>query len=180
MNIQDALKETGVATVGNWIINWNSLDGYFQNTHPDGKIEKFTFGKHDIQRDDWLPYREENEIRPEKAGELWVHDRGGSFYTYEGNYGNINTIHISGCAMPKDFIHGKNGWKRVFPSVEDENVERIEIEDVSWKRKEGIEFKNGFSIIPVMPYTGSPNLQDIPVGVFMKMILEIPRKDGKP
>jgi hypothetical protein len=152
MLIQEALKETGLATVGgaenSWHIHWNSLDSCFYRTYENGKIERYKMGMKALSRDDWQPYHEAEEIRPEKAGELWRAQSGCYWFTYENERrgtlefipsttGNatlvINPMSIGSMdGPPLEIIHNKNGWERLFPKPEDNSVERIEIEDVLW------------------------------------------------
>lgn len=169
MKVEKALEENGkiVATV--YTDCYAMLDGggrlcwWYKETHKLYKPVCLAA----ILGDYWLPYHEEKEIRPEKAGELWVNDKGGSFYTYEGNHGAILTIHVSGVAMPKDFIHGEGGWRRLYPPVEDESVERIEIKPT----------------IKLVNYPGnSTYLFELPDGYVnrvnqKRLIIEIPKEE---
>ena len=78
----------------------------------------------DIGRDEWQPYLEVKEIRPEKAGELWERDGESNHrcVTYEGIVG-LNVIWWGGAAntdrVDTGMIHNKNGWIRYFPHVEE-------------------------------------------------------------
>jgi len=173
MLIQEALKETGFAIVGNWIINWNSLDGYFQNTWPDGKITRFNFGKDDILRDDWQPYHEVEEIRPEKAGELWRYRNSDN---YAHTFADDDDIYfISDGCSPKlvsnlECVVHNQYWTRLFPKVEDDSVERIEIEGVKWQQ-----LGEGWAVPTKGPQSGG-SFHDLLSKPFMKMILEIPKE----
>lgn len=135
MNIQDALKETGEARRPNTRKGqyaYLNKDVLFWN---DGPIEAPVLMV-SIFADDWQPYHEVKEIRPEKAGELWENKESNlKFYVHEwGVRLDKRDLHILWNNGPRellsniDIIHNKNGWIRCFPHVEDENVERIEIE----------------------------------------------------
>jgi hypothetical protein len=180
MNILDALEETGKACVE------GKFDEYCATENADGPLEwrrriDGTFVCHVglacILHSVWIPYHEEKEIRPEKAGELWEHEKGGSFFVHRAKpdshilevtfyYGGREKI------QEQEVIHGENGWTRLYPPVENENVERIEVEDVAW-RSDG----NG----PVYVYpieAGSTfflNHSNLLRKPRMKMILEIPK-----
>ena len=91
-----------------------------------------------LKRDDWQPYHEVKEIRPE-VGELW----------WQKGYGNlfivkpikIDKLHYkhddgSGGVVPSSMVHGEFGYKRLWPEVEDESIERVEIEGVHWQKKD--------------------------------------------
>jgi hypothetical protein len=145
MLIQEALKETGLATVGgaenSWHIHWNSLDSCFYRTYENGKIERYKVGMKALGRDDWQPYHEAKEIRPEKAGELWerkgIHYAIGYLKCRDGIYQTQYGLHRFDCndykPVDNNMIHGKNGWTRLFPKPENDSVERIEIEGVVCK-----------------------------------------------
>ena len=134
----------------------------------------------DIGRDEWQPYFEVKEIRPERAGELW-------------QYGNLfewctvrkNEVLEMICARGKDIetvdkmnltIHGKNDWKLLYSpdkevmdrikELEDENVERIEIEGIRWYQN------RDKCIVPEIDNNIADSLLDRPP---MKMILELQR-----
>lgn len=85
-----------------------------------------------IMHNNWLPYYEDREIRPEKAGELWVRDYGNElvpFFTTEAGEAFPVNNHLvirnkSGLSLEitvfGDIIHGKNGWIREYPHVLEE------------------------------------------------------------
>ena len=182
MNIQDALKETGAAIIEGlegWI-HWNSLDSCFYMNFNHGDIRKYSLSKADIEEDNWLPYHEEKEIRPEKAGELWRYNSGVNTLHYHTDSSvvkgesrfKIILYGFSGEVSndPDHIIHHKNGWTRLFPPVEDESVERIEIEGVRWYSSPNDKHGAipGSSQVP-----GWARFIDTPP---MKMILEIMKK----
>lgn len=92
------------------------------------------------------------EIRPEKAGELWI-------------YGKIHTMTIdigAGLRAIDEFeefmdrgsmIHGKNGWERLFPHVEamkeyaDRILKNMEDKDIERIELEGVLYGNEISVI---------------------------------
>lgn len=84
--------------------------------------------------DDWQPYHEVKEIRPENAGELWeeISDISKYYHTdFRGTLGiNFRLAMIGDFRVEiENVIHGK-GWMRRFPHVEDDSIERIEIESL--------------------------------------------------
>lgn len=185
MNIQDALKSTGRAVLildGEKVeyVKWFNDTLWWVNIR-SGACDREV--RHlDILEGDWEPYHEVEEIRPEKVGELWQRDGeiNHRCVTYEGIVG-LNVIWWGGTAntnrVDKDMIHNKNGWKRVWPNVEDENVERIEIEGVKWEEIQSLSgtqivtlfwTEQGFSHIKRQWLNKSP----------MKMTLEIPKDNG--
>ena len=116
------------------------------------------------------------EIRPENAGELWE-------YSINGYPHFIANIDNKLCLMWKDgthvkvedsnnpVIHNKNGWIRLFPPVEDDSIERIETEGISFDLK-GYDRR-----VFIKEWDKIKNI-DILGRLPMKMILEIPK--GKP
>ena len=81
---------------------------------------------------DYLPYHDKKEIRPEKAGELWEFGRN-LFFIIQQN----QTLFLmsafgtrSECSTRTDIIHNQDGWKRLRPVVEEEDIERVVIEGV--------------------------------------------------
>lgn len=123
------------------------------------------------------PYHEVKEIVPQNAGELWKYNDRFMWFTTRGISG-LEMVCEDGeetetVEKMNQTIHNKNGWTRPYPPVEDENIERIEIEGVKWK--------NGANHISY-PYIELPDGADY--GIFhdvrdknksMKMILEIPK-----
>jgi hypothetical protein len=84
--------------------------------------------------DYWKPYHEAEEISPESEGELWRHiDTGNYYHTFF--YGVILKFQGEFLHNIDGVIHGK-GYARLFPKVEDNSVETIEIEDVLWNTTE--------------------------------------------
>jgi hypothetical protein len=75
----------------------------------------------------WLPYYEEKENRPEKAGELWKNSVGEVCHTIMDD-GELWTIGNNGRYQQKNI----RNWTRLYPPVEDDSVERIEIEGVKF------------------------------------------------
>jgi hypothetical protein len=131
MKIEEALKETGKAYLPeaefpNFIYVFVDRDGNHVWMNVDGQHEGllFDYGS----RNDWLPYHEEKEVRPEETGELWVYCV--NSYPHFVTKDNRNRLYltwidgsrelVSECKHP--VIHGKNGWARVSPPVEDKEV----------------------------------------------------------
>ena len=117
----------------------------------------------------------EVEIVPQNAGELWEQENCKYFSYLKTNIGgNEELTMIASCGQHylPSMIHNKNGWTRLFPPVE-EDVERIEIEEVVWNYGGG-----GGNTWPVSH--GDCNLKgfqwkDLFCKSPMKMILEIPK-----
>jgi hypothetical protein len=121
--------------------------------------------------------REIKIISPEKAGELWG-NKGAMYSTvissipndgealfFRSEYDNLNNI-------TKEVIHGKNGWTRLFPFVEDDSVERIEIEGVWFAdHYRDAADKDVYTIRLDVRY-----LEILQNRLPMKMILEIPKE----
>lgn len=174
MNLQNAMEITGKAYREGWdndryvFIHEGQL--CFANTCIFRVSDYIKYCKND-----WQPYYEVVEIRPEKAGELWEWEdmlyftnlqRDSNhgvlvFMTDEGDLIDTGDIDYRGCA------HNKNGWTRLYPKVEADSVERIEIENVKWK-------ESGSLIYPAadVSHVAWYDLVDLPR---MKMILEIPK-----
>lgn len=140
MNIQEALKETGKATYdgASAHLQWRNCDLWWVDNDTGKWLEK---ASHKDLFEFWfIPYHDKKEIRPEKAGELWEHHKFGIacillknsklIGTWVHEHGNTNPV--SCISTSSDIIHNQNGWTRLYPPVEDENMERIEFENVSW------------------------------------------------
>jgi hypothetical protein len=153
MLIQEALKETGKAFLsieseyyameGGDSLNWIS-----KKTSTIDSNVPFVL----IMSDQWQPYHEVEEIRPEKAGELWKNasgnilvimetpDREGLFFTYT-NDAHKPTL-LRNMIWSRNVIHNESGWTLIYSpdkevmkkikELEDNSVETIEIEDVLW------------------------------------------------
>ncbi len=126
-------------------------------------------------RTDWQVFTRVKEIRPENAGEFWRHENGGTFYTHAKSYNvdsEIATTNRFGAIedLPRDDkTHNKGGWTRLYPPVEDDSVERVEIEGVYWEQHDYCTpFSNDTNIAfgSFSSFIGKPR---------MKMILEIPK-----
>ena len=122
-----------------------------------------------IIEDDWQPYHEIKEIRPENAGELWDKD-GCKYITFGTDNNDLRIFNQVGGEyelsefIPDGPIHDKYGWTRLYPKIEDD-VERIEIEGVKW-----IEATKSL-IYPSGVYEWRHLINRSP----MKMILETPK-----
>lgn len=85
-----------------------------------------------ILSENWQPYHEVKEIRPYAAGELWEMSSHAKFFVIADESSGVNKLcglYGDKICIREDIIHGKD-WVRLYPPVEDENVERIEIEGV--------------------------------------------------
>ena len=176
MDIQDALEPTGEARKGSNLADYAHLvkdedsDRHSLMWVIDGKNDG-NVQYEDIFEDDWQPYHEVKEIRPEKEGELWknnVHINW--FIRWVGSSRNkgLQAVSEQGvCFDVKglDMIHGKE-WTRLFPPVEDESVERIEIERVAWRQSHGVYFPTADTDI---------EFSELKEKGRMKMILVIPK-----
>jgi hypothetical protein len=144
MNIQEALLPTGKAKRDIWLDGeyiYLNHDGLFMLVGSSGHKTAYNFKC--ILDAEWQSCPIEKEIRPEKAGELW--QKSCDYFMYMIATERINKL----VAIPsmtdlltfdiekhgRDMIHGKNGWKRLFPKVEDSNVERVIFENVTFQEK---------------------------------------------
>lgn len=89
---------------------------------------------------EYLDQNESKEIRPEKAGELWQQGdgEGGEDYHYYFTFEKSGMLKFRSERVHEisdwpGMIHGKNGWTRLYPPVEDDSVEIIEFEGVVCK-----------------------------------------------
>lgn len=189
MNIKDALKETGKATglhlpfAETWFVAIDDEDFLWLYNDIGAPIQRVPL--REILRSDWQPYHDKKYIRPEKPGELWER-QGEKFFIFFDNdkYVCLCLVDESGDKFSTvdamsyaEVIHNQNGWTRLYPPVEDENVERIEIEGVEWEQI--MTLSGGRAIVPYWPIDGYSYVKkswlDKPS---MKMILEIPKEDA--
>ena len=135
MNIQEALKPTGkVYVLGGTnyaeVNNSNELVWYSMGT----KERECTVSFYCIIGSVWLPYHEIKEIRPEKEEETWLDENTGlcylTFYNGTNEIGLRRGMDGSTDVSNEFVIHNRNGWTRLYPKVEDDSIERIEIEGV--------------------------------------------------
>jgi hypothetical protein len=126
-----------------------------------------------LKGNDWESYHKAKEIRPENAGELWQF-REDNEDKYVVMYTSPNSLYLTNVftRLTKEIsqvIHNQNGWKRLFPVVEEEDIERIVIEGVQWRNHRiGLMYPIGGACAPKLK-----RLDDKPP---MKMILEIPKE----
>ena len=150
MDILYALKMTGKATTETETAGFVSVgeDGilYWFNRLTGKKMLAVKLEV--IGRNDWLPYHPKEEIRPKEAGELWKNKYGQFFAIGEDAMGLyvcwLDKPHPGPQERELDrdtacMLHGKNGWERVFPVVEDaegthrdSDTKTIIIKDVKW------------------------------------------------
>jgi hypothetical protein len=120
MNIKDALIPTGKAIPVN-----DDCGGYVTIFEDDlywfnyGTNEKtFRVSIHPIMNTEWLPYVEDEKIRPEDAEEMWEKD-GNKYFTVKYCVDDICFVDGNNKELGSDVIHGKNGWTRLCPAVEE-------------------------------------------------------------
>ena len=186
MNIQNALKETGKARKEDNEAKYATLiqdedAGSRENLVWEGEKDELVHYT-DIMEDNWQPYHEEKEIRPETSTELWRNKFNELAHTtYRGN--ELMFVCMNESIPVDDVLIEINGWTRLYsPGEEDkkicafnhacldreEDVERIVIEGIEWKREDGwlVPFGGG-------EFMCSQNLIDKPP---MRMIFEIPKE----
>lgn len=182
MNIQDALKETGKATREGGTDSYAALKMFSLSspkTLGGERLYWYTIetGEENspvqldaILEDDWQPYHDKKEIRPEKAGELWRHNETeGYFHTdHSTQDASLILIGYKGVSRNAEIVHGTH-WNRLFPPVEDDNIKRIQIEDITWERLE----KNTESYIIPFKCRFNDAFKFLVGKPPMKMILEI-------
>jgi hypothetical protein len=134
MNIESALEETGKAILSDYENLYARKDFHNDAVYwfdRFGDVRREPIGLSNINNAGWRPYYKEREIRPDNEGELWEKS-GALLFTICDSVNGLRTIGITGyiSKVDKEIIHGKNGWKRTRPPVEDEdeNVETIVIE----------------------------------------------------
>ena len=191
MKIEEALKDGGRATRKgfDWFVEeCQNGEHIYRAIHiASGGVVGYEMAIRHFFADDWQPYHEVKEIRPEKAGELW---EGASNKVYVTVYRkgilcfhdlekrestgyldfkrNDNSAWVC-CDEP---IHNKNGWERILPKVEDDSVEIIEIEKVTFGRIQGA---NGAKYVSIISTScDSPGLETF-VNKTMKVTFEIPK-----
>ena len=125
MNIQDALKETGkgqgnlkdmyVELNDDEVLCWYDISGNCVEEPVSLSI---------ILDDDWQPYCPVEEIRPEKAGELWEHNNI-KFMTMVPSVHKDSKMYLKSKFDVKHFmdnvIHNQNGWTRLYPPVKEQS-----------------------------------------------------------
>ncbi|MCK5615176.1 hypothetical protein KAR91_75635, partial [Candidatus Pacearchaeota archaeon] len=134
MNIQNALKETGKAIYpdqtdvyaeirfyngANYLVWINTEDNEISGRVTGEEGGRVAYEMH--FKDDWQPYFEVKEIRPEKAGELWEYNAKclKIFILYGDNLSLVGIDETGQKSTISPFmIHGKNGFTRIEPPVE--------------------------------------------------------------
>jgi hypothetical protein len=116
------------------------------------------------------------DIVVEKAGELWRQGDGDEDHNYYHTFEDDGVIkfrgeHIHDVSDWPRMIHNKNGWTRLYPPVEDESIERIEIEAGNWKHLKCEDGHCSYSVD--LSDMQEKSLMGKPL---MKMILEIPKE----
>lgn len=120
MNIEDALEQTGKAIPihddcgGYVMITGEELYWFNHGTN----TRTFRVSIQAIMNTHWLPYVEVEEIVPMNTGELWVKE-GVHYMTvqYDGNLTFISKF--SAESLFNKAIHGRDGWTREYPHVEE-------------------------------------------------------------
>jgi hypothetical protein len=184
MDIKDALEPTGKVVL---VLDGEKVEyvKWFDDTLwwvdvRSGACDR-EVGHLDILEGDWEPYHEVEEIVPENAFELWK--RGAyKYFTIRISGASLEFVNESGQSVTgiARAIHSKDGWIREYPKVKDENVERIEIEGVKWKRKE---IHNEVYFYPDLVNSKSDMTYfqhtELTMKPPMKMILIIPAEEKK-
>ncbi len=178
MNIDDIIKvdslQKAEATYQpGWYVKLNSAGEYFWYRKDNDEVIR-ELRVSEALGYIWSPYHAIKEIRPENAGETWEHG-GIKYFTVESST-EENTLHLipykeSLCSLIiENVIHGKYNCKRLFPSVEEDGVERIEIEGVQWKEDCNLWIRPcGKNMrTKLQQLVGKPQ---------MEMILKIPKED---
>jgi hypothetical protein len=192
MDIINALKETGKARWHRWIGTEYVFKKGVLFFYTDGKSEEEPYNFDSLLDNNWQPYPDKKEIRPEKAGELWERN-GEQWATVRDTRTSVPQLLMCNCIKDyKDIeesntwkiIHNQNGWKLLYSpdkevmkqlkELEDENVERIEIENVSWRERD-----EGYTYPITFGDSSHPNLmwKDLTRKPDMKIILEIPKDE---
>lgn len=123
MKIRDALKETGKAELGGEAYAAKGSDEnilYYYNKKTNKQMHPV--GYKIILNNDWQPYHEVKEIRPENAGELWKHEDGYYAHT-EKSHGVLHFVYFGLTKRIEDV--DITNWTRCFPEVEEDVVEEI-------------------------------------------------------
>lgn len=157
MKIKEALKGNGKAIRKglDWFIE-ECQNGEYCYRIADlstGGVLGYEISIHHILADDWQPYHEVKEIRPENAGELWKFNQYSWFTYFDKNEQNEEVL--MGICNDGDIsqidkndkvyksinpIHGKDGWKRLFPKPEDDSNEIDQGKSaLAWMRKQAQE-----------------------------------------
>jgi hypothetical protein len=143
MNILKALEPTGKAESIAGFYAAIDNDGYLRWFSKDRKIgEQELVNWREISEFNWLPYPNKKEIRPERAGELWIlteHDGIRSRKCLMVNSsGELKRIWDDACggSLSSDQIHNQNGWKLIY-SPDEEVMKELEGEKVV---VEGVKF----------------------------------------
>ena len=143
MNIKKALIPTGKAIpVGDDCGGYVTVFGedlYWFDKRNNGKT--FRVSIQAILNTPWLPYFEDDDIVPENVGELWKHENGLQFATVRNTDNNGRILfrcceddyiwNIDNSNLDQPVAHGKSGWTRAFPQVEEipEDEEIMDEED---------------------------------------------------
>ena len=131
MDIKSALEPTGKAVQNNnsmYYLAWRGGDLFHYEIGVKNGEALRRLSVKELFNNDWQPYREKPEIRPEKAGELWEYEGSKTFIYRNRSDGLLHVIRDQGGTNPVSYsnmIHGQNGWTRLYPPVPDENVEDI-------------------------------------------------------
>ena len=134
MLIQDALKETGKARKEDCSIGFvmKNEKGHLIFFNEDGVADGYVVLSA-IMSDNWQPYHEVKEIRPEVTGEVWENPHKEKFFTIKleqrfhfiDEQGHCHNSHIGNLT-------------RIFSPVEDEQSAKDKWEKV-WQRQEEID-----------------------------------------
>lgn len=97
------------------------------NEFMNDKGQFICISKEMLSRTDYEFYEE--GIRP-KAGEIWKLENDKYFITQPRNEAFLYAVDVVNQRFTIDIQHGQNGWARIHPPVQDNDIERVEIEDV--------------------------------------------------
>ena len=179
MKIEEALEATGKASDHRDKVMYAELDEKGVLCWYDIETHELInpVGLDSINGSGWQLYHEVKEIRPEEVGELWKKSSDRFVYLVGKEEGRLVGIPSETILFTfdierhgKSMIHEKNGWQRLFPPVEDDSIERIEIERMTFGRIEGANGAKYMSIISTSCDVPSLNIFN---GKSMKAIFEI-------
>ena len=143
MDIKSALEPTGKAKKEYWGATYAARD-------EKGIIRQYCDGmvlggisSDELNEEYWQPCHEKPEIRPENQDEMWRNSHVDVCYLYDAVNNKLMTargISLDNQILENKVIHGQNSWTRIYPPVPDENVEKVVIENVAWRRSHGVIF----------------------------------------
>ena len=138
MKIEEALEPTGRASDHRDKIMYAALDEKGVLCWYDIETHELInpVGLDSINGSGWQPYHEVKEIKPEVRGELWETKSGLKVFVCRGNGGELILKREDGFEFSLNNL--PKGLTRLFPIVEDDNVERITVKRVKWRKFNGM------------------------------------------